>query len=131
MVVFERLFAVYYFMFILKKSLIKKSKFFREFDEDSGALAFLVTGEWLMIALAAAFLKAKFDYTLSSGAAIIGLLVYGLLFFLQNRLFIVNRQRRRKIIEEFRSLPKPRKLLWNIIGIFLIIIPVVMFPLLL
>lgn len=128
MVVVERLFAVYYFMFILKKKVTRKSRLLREFDEDSGALAFLVAGEWLMLAFAVACFKENYGYTLSSNLAIAGLLAYGLLLFFQYRLFIANRQRRRKIIEEFRNLPKARKLLWNIIGILVIIVPIIMFP---
>ncbi len=131
MIIFKRLFATYYFFFVRKRQLQKNigiSKYLLDRNEDSGALAFLTTGQFFIIMLVFGALRKTGYYIKPSTAIFIFLPIYGLLTLSQYFYFIKNRERRRKVIEDYRDLPNLIKFGWRAIAICIIVGPIFLFP---
>jgi hypothetical protein len=131
MVIFKRLYATYYFFFIKKRHLHKKlgiNKFLMDRNEDDRALAALATSQFFIIMLVLGTLKKTGYIIIHSPAIFIIIPIYGLLILSQYLYFIKNRERRRKVIEDYRELPNPIKFVWRAISICLFIGPIFLFP---
>lgn len=133
MIVFERLFGAYYFMILKKRKFNKyfKNFLFRSTDEDSSAFTILIASQILSLGVILAIFKSRHYFIMESSSIIKGIAIYGGLVFFQYRHFLSNRDRRRKIIEEFRNLSNREKIIWNIVSMLIIIIPIVLFPIIL
>jgi amino acid transporter len=132
MIVFERLFATYYFFFVRKRNFQRKiglKGLLVERSEDMGALALLATSQFLIAMLVFGLLISK--YELSIGLTVfVTFLFYALLILSQYFYFIQNRQRRRKVIEEFREVPFANKVFWSVIAACIFVGPICLFPIL-
>jgi hypothetical protein len=109
----------------------KRWKLLVERDEDMAALAALLAGELITGGLIFLFVMKFLSFSISSFGIVIGLLIYAGLFFVQYLYFISNRRRRRRIIDSFSALSEKNKLFWFFMGIFFIIVPAILCPILL
>lgn len=130
MIFFQTLFAAYYLILIK----LRRNKMLRHLNrggtEDFGAMIFVILSSFYLIILFIFFLKRIFGFpipviqkTSIIPRIIIILLVLVIIYFC-NKYFISDRARRNKFIENFREFNVREKLIWNLIAIFLMLIPV-------
>jgi len=126
----QRLFAVYYLMLIK----LRRNKFLRHMNrggtEDFGAVCFVFCSQLYILFFIAWVIKkiGGFETTplpkgLSIPSKMIICAIMGIWLYFSSKYFIGNRERRNKFIDNFRSLNSKEKTLWNIIGSFLMFIP--------
>jgi uncharacterized membrane protein YbhN (UPF0104 family) len=130
MVLLERLFAVYYYFYVMQRNFFrrKKLKFLVDRNEGDAALALLTAGQLLCFMLVLSVFKKKYDFTISVSYFAIFALGYAVLIFIQYLYFLKNRVRRRRILDEFLSLNNEKKISWRILGSSIIIIPLILIP---
>jgi hypothetical protein len=130
MLLFQRIFAVYYTMLIK----IRRSRFLRHLNRGSGedfsAVGFTVLSQFYIVL----FIIWKvmniighpmnsFDKKASNILKILVVAVCGVLLYVNSNYFLKNRERRNYFIDSFRALSFNKKVLWNLIAIFLMISP--------
>jgi hypothetical protein len=118
MIFFERLFAAYYFLF-LKFRKINKSRI-----EDEQAATF-VSINWFLITIILLGVCQKFLYLNKTYVSYFTILVGIVLYFVSNKYFLSDRERRNRILDAFRELNKRRKVFWEAVSFLVIIIEVV------
>jgi hypothetical protein len=128
---FQRLFALYYLMLIK----IRRNRFLRHINrnakEDFGAVCFVVLDQFYLIIFIIWTLSKIFgvemptigkDGILYIKISVLIIMMIGL--YTSSKYFLKNRERRNQFIDSFRDLTGSRRILWNIVGIFLMFAPV-------
>ena len=117
---FDRIFACYYFYFIALRKRVKNRD-----DEDVSALFLFSLNQYiLIIALAVLAEKIGLIHKINISPPL-ALIISWAIFFLWYIYFISNRERRNRIIDDYRYLSKKMKLQWEIITFLLSVTPLV------
>jgi hypothetical protein len=130
MLFFQRIFAVYYTMLIK----LRRSRFLRHLNrassEDFSAVCFTALSQFYIfffivwkVMIAIGYPMNSFDKKAANILKIFVIAVLGLLLYVNSSYFLKNRERRNYFIDSFRALSFNRKILWNLIAIFLMISP--------
>ena len=123
MIVFERIFAAYYFMFLhLRK--INRSRI-----EDFQATSMICVIQFFILLCFSVLILKMFDISYKQKIPlIISLIITGILIFSNYRYFLSNRDRRNKIIDDYRILNDRTKRTWTALALLLFLIPCIIFP---
>jgi hypothetical protein len=124
MIVFERIFASYYFMFL------KLRKINRARIEDFQAMCMICVIQFFLFSFLKVVIIKIFDISFKGRISIIIPIIFSaMLIYLNYKYFLSERNRRDEIISHYRILSAERKIVWTVLALAFVVIPAILFPL--
>ena len=121
----SKIYACYYFFYVAQNKFLRPTIFKHHFNDTRvNTFWLLAAGEFILL-FDILLLISIYLHIHVLMIAIISIITFTPLFIFQQKQLISNRENQRVILENFRELSKTNKLLWNILGSFLIVVPLI------